>query len=184
MGAVTARRRVQYVLVCEDEQHEAFARRFLKRMKVVKDPHQLRVERPSWGSADRFVRETYVKELVAHRRAHAARGLVVLIDGDRLGVGGRLRELDDACARAGVPARTPQDLVAIFVPTWNIETWLEYLEGRDVDEGLKDYPKLTRARQCNAQVARLAEMCARRSLRPPAPDSLRAACSEYDARLR
>ena len=38
------RQRVQYVLVCEDQQQEAFARRFLRQTNIIKDLHQLRVE--------------------------------------------------------------------------------------------------------------------------------------------
>lgn len=96
---MTARRRVQYVLVCEDQQHEAFARRFLKAMRLLRDNHQLRVELSPGGrgAADRFVQETYVTELKAGRRTHVTTTLMVLTDGDAAGLHGRLRRLDDEC---------------------------------------------------------------------------------------
>ena len=180
------RRSVECVLVCEDRQHEAFARRFLREMKLVTHHRRIRVKRPSLGrgSAERFVRETYVTELEAGRRGHVDRTLIVLIDGDDVGVGGRLRQLDAACAEEGVPARTEEDRVAAFVPTWNIETWLTYLGGREVDEGLRNYPRLERPRECGTHVRELAEMCRRGTLREPAPASLVSACEEYDGRLR
>ena len=183
---MTTRRRVQYVLVCEDVQHETFARRFLKETKLVTDPHQLRIERSSsgLGAADRFVQETYVTELDAGRRTHVARTLLLLTDGDAVGVKGRLRRLDEACERQGVEARSPADRVAIFIPTWNIETWLAYLEDESVDESRKDYPRLARPGDCGRHVRVLVEMCQRGTLRPPAPESLRAACKEYGTRLR
>ena len=181
-----AQRSVQYVLVCEDQQHEAFGRRFLKEMRLVTNPRKIRVERPSLGrgSAERFVRETYVAELEAGRRSHVSRTLILVTDGDNVGVRGRLQQLDAACGRAGVQVRTDEDGVAVFVPTWNIETWLTYLDGEDVDEELADYPRLQRPRDCGAHVRGLAEMCRRRALRQPAPASLVAACQEYDGRLR
>ena len=108
---MTARRRVQYVLVCEDQQHEAFGRRLLEE-------------------------------------------------------------------------RTDEDDVAVFIPTWNIETWLAYLDGEDVDEERGNYPRLRRPRDCAEHVRRLAELCRRRALRQPAPWSLVTACREYDGRLR
>lgn len=74
------RRSVECVLVCEDQQHEAFGRRFLREMKLVTHHRRIRVKRPSLGrgSAERFVRETYVKELEAGRHGHVDRTLIVL----------------------------------------------------------------------------------------------------------
>jgi hypothetical protein len=38
--------------------------------------------------------------------------------------------------------RTPEERIAIFIPKWEIETWLEHLShGRPVDESYRDYPK-------------------------------------------
>lgn len=183
---MTARRRVQFVLVCEDQQHEAFGRRLLKRMGLVADKYQLRTEVSPYGrgAGDQFVRDTYVAELDAGRRVHVERTLVVIIDGDRYGVSERLRSLNEACGRRGVAKRSSADKVVIFVPTWNIETWLAYLDGEKIDEGLKSYPKLAKPRDCLPHVKELVAMCQRRELRKPAPDSLRAACREYDERFR
>lgn len=183
---MTARPRVKYVVVCEDQQHETFARRFLDAMGLLTDQSRLRVERnpTGRGAADRFVRETYVTELDAGRRTHVATTLLVLIDGDNVGVERRLRELDRACRQEGLAVRSREDSVAIFIPTWNIETWLAYLEGEEVDEDVGDYPRLRRPSECGAHVRKLAEMCRHRSLRDPAPASLVAACEEFDLRLR
>ncbi len=56
-------RRVKIVLLCEDSQHEAFARRFLKGMGW--NTRELRVEKsPSAsGSAEQWVREEFPNEL-------------------------------------------------------------------------------------------------------------------------
>lgn len=110
--------------------------------------------------------------------------MIIVTDGDNVGVLGRLRQLDAACREAGVQARTDEDDVAAFVPTWNIETWLAYLSGDDVDEDSANYPRLRRPRECGAHVRELAEMCGNGTLRQPAPPSLVAACREYDERLR
>ena len=183
---MTTRRRVQYLLVCEDQQHETFARRFLKETGLVANSYQLRVKRsPSArGAADRFVQETYVTELDAGRRAHVATTLLLLVDGDAMGVTERLRRLDETCRQRGVAVRSAADRVAVFIPTWNIETWLSYLDGQTVDESRKDYPRLARPRDCQRHVSVLADMCRRKELRPPAPESLEAACEEYATRLR
>lgn len=84
---------------------------------------------------------------------------------------------------AGCGPRQPDEKVAIFVPTWNIETWLAYLTGQTVTESLPNYPKLARERDCQPLVESLYQMCQRGSLRQPAPPSLEAACVEYKSRL-
>jgi len=181
-----ARRRVQYILVCEDQQQETFVRRFLKETGLVDNWRKFRVERSfaGRGSAEQSVRQKYVTELEVGRRSHVDCTLILVIDGDRYGVEGRLRQLDRACKEKGVGVRSSEDKIAIFIPTWNIETWLAYLDDEFVNESKKNYPKLSKPSDCREHVKNLAEMCNRARLREPAPDSLKAACSEYNNRLR
>jgi hypothetical protein len=176
-------RRVQLVLLCEDRQHEAFARRFLNAMGW--ETRALRVEKAPGGrgAGEQFVRERFPLELKAHRSRPVSQALVVLLDGDRQGSGVRQQRLDQACREAGVAERARDERVALFIPTWNIETWLAYLDGGKVDEGKSDYPRLERERDCQRHVAELVEMCRTGKLREPAPASLQAACDEYHARL-
>lgn len=178
-------RSVQLVLVCEDTQHETFARRFLekagwstRRLRVVKAPR-------GGGSAVQFIREHFPIELSAYRsnRNRVAQGLVVILDGDNQGVDRRLKELDTVCQAQGMNPRERDEHVVIFVPTWRIETWLAYLDGADVDEGKSDYPRLNRPRDCQRHVDQLYAMCQQGELRQPAPTSLEAACKEFRGRM-
>ena len=52
---------------------------------------------------------------------------MVMIDGDRDGIRGRMDELDDACTKAETSPRNSEDQILVFIPTWRIETWLAYL---------------------------------------------------------
>src|SRR5206468_2025593 len=139
VGALS--RRVQLVLLCEDSQHEAFARRFLEKMGW--ETRAIRVEKAPGGrgAGEQFVRERYPLELKAHRSRPVSQALVVLIDGDSDGTATRLRQLDQACREAAVAERTQAEGVAVFVPTWNIETWLAYLDGEAVAEERSGYPR-------------------------------------------
>jgi len=178
-------RRVQLVLLCEDSQQETFARRFLA--KAGWFTRRLRVEKApkGRGSAVQFVRERFPIELLAYRsnRHRVAEVLITMLDGDTQGVTGRLDELAKACQGEGIKPRENDEHVAIFVPTWNIETWLAYLGGTNVDEGKSDYPRLDRPRDCQQHVDQLYEMCQQGALRQPAPASLEAACEEYRTRM-
>lgn len=166
------------MLICEDRQHEVFVLRFLGRQNI--DVGDVRVEMCSTGSGEQFVREQYPIELQALRRRHARTSLVVVLDGDRVGVEGRKRSLADACRSAKIADRALDGTVTILVPTWNIETWLAYLAGASVDESAGDYPRLDRESDCQDHVATLSEMCAAAELRQPAPVSLVDACTEYE----
>lgn len=176
-----SRRRVQLVLLCEDRQHEAFLRRFF--VAAGWHPRSLRVERSpkGRGSGEQWVRERYPAEVRNLRSApHVARGLVVAIDDDTQGK--RDLQLSQALEEAGLPARCPGESVLHAIPARNIETWLHYLFGNDVDEK-QEYPRLPAEGDCGPAVQALKRMCDAHALRQPAPPSLVRACEEYRERL-
>lgn len=177
-------RRVRLVLLCEDGQHECFVRRFLKargwqtgEMYVVKSPE-------ARGAAEQWVRKRYPLELAEYRirSARAATGLMVMIDADAHGVEERGNELDAACTEQGISPRRPDEAVAVLVPKRNIETWIHFLEGHDVDEQ-REYRKLQRERECRPAIERLHGYCSGPGLPEEAPDSLRTACLDYKKRI-
>lgn len=133
--------------------------------------------RPGAGAGDQFVRDNYPAYLDAVRKRNGI--LVVMIDGDNDSIEERMKQLDDACTQKGVSLRKDSDPVAIFVPKRKIETWLAYLDGERVNE-MDTYPRLERERECRRHVEVLEQMCSRGKLRTPAPESLEAACREYN----
>ena len=166
---------VQMVLVCEDRQHHVFVRRFLKTMGWRVDRLRIESSPAGRGAGDQFVRSRYLKELKGLRDGVA---LLTMLDGDAVGLAGRLRQLKHAGDDARLAAPDRNSVFAV-VPTWNIETWLAYLDGDTVDEANPNYPRLERERQCQGHVDALAAMCRARKLREPAPTALVAACEEY-----
>ena len=166
----------QVIALCEDKQHQVFVRRFMK----PRTNHPIRfVSAPvGEGAGEQFVRDQYPRQLRALRAAAVNAVLVVMIDGDTAGLAERIRQLDEACRLSRIAARTDADRVVLLVPERNIETWLAYLNGATVDE-TTNYRKLPKPGHCKEHVRALADMCARRELRQPAPQSLIAACGEY-----
>lgn len=175
-----ARRYSQAVILCEDRQQDSFIRRFLLKRGFTR--HQLRSEICPKGkqAGEQYVRECYPGELTACRRraAKAATALIVVIDADTAAVQEIVRRLEDACSAADVEKRTARDRVAILVPKRNIETWINYLDGVDVDEE-QAYPKLKKESDCSAAVGRLLEICSRGECPADFPESLINACEEY-----
>lgn len=178
-------RNVNVVILCEDRQHEAFARRFLARMGRSNRVQRVLISPKGRGSGEQFVRERFAEELIYYReRQHRVQqALVVLIDADKRAVAVRVSQVEGAALAAGVQPREASERVAIFVSARNIETWFAYLNGQTVSEREK-YPRLRRERDCRRHVDVLWEMCQTGELRQPSPPSLDAACEEYRTRLQ
>ncbi len=178
-----SRRKVQLVLLCEDRQHEAFLRRFLELDGW--HARSFRVERNAKpGSGEQWVRVRYPDELRKLRATpHISKGLIVCIDEDTRGAGRREEQLADSLNALGMGAVGPNEKVLHVVPARNIETWIAYLDGKDVDE-MTSYPKLPFQRECAPMVRVLKDMCDAGGLRQPAPPSLERTCVEYRTRLR
>jgi len=180
-----SKRRVKIVLLCEDSQQEAFTRRFLKGMSW--NTREIRVEKsPSArGSAEQWVREKFSRELIIYRqrRQIAASALITMIDADSREVRDRIDEFENVCRSMAVAFREADEAVAIAVPKRNIETWIHYLNGRQVNEE-DPYPKLQRERACKPAVDHLVELCHSTGLPDDAPEALAASRDEYNQRIR
>lgn len=82
-----------------------------------------------------------------------------------------------AKTNADLPETTRADeRIAVLLPRRNIETWIHFLNGEQVDETTV-YPKLPRESECHAAVDRLAAK-GEYNLSPDVPESLWVACSE------
>ena len=146
---------------------------------------QLRIEKSpaGRGSGEQWVREKYAGELKNYSKKTVKYAIVTIVDGDNIGVQGRIQEFDNECSEQGVPVRSAADEVAIIVPTRNIETWISYLKGEDVDED-SIYSKLRYESECQPAVDELLKMCKASGLPDDAPSSLKAACQEFRQRIQ
>lgn len=114
-------------IVCEDRRTE----RFLRKICDVAGVRVLRVDvAPAGkGSGSDWVLQRYPDAVRRGRSKSFQRflGLLVDIDGDNQGIQMRKAELSRKLEEAGLPDRTPEEAITVFVPTWSIETWLAYL---------------------------------------------------------
>jgi len=149
---------------------------------------EIRVEKsPSaLGSAEQWVREKFPDELSVYRqrRQQAASALIAMIDADTKNVQDRINDFETACNSRQIAFRAVDEAVAIAVPKRNIETWIHFLNGDEVDENRdRPYPKLGRERGCKPAVDRLVQLCRSTGLTPDAPQALAMACDEYTNRI-
>ena len=123
-------------LLCEDSEHEAFARRLLK-SKFKLNRRQVFVSKApaGQGAASQWVLQRY-RDLVQRATAKVYQKnlrYLVIVDGDSAGHHSRKQALSRSEPQA------PLARIAIWVPTWEIETWVLWLtscpvDGHDVDE--------------------------------------------------
>lgn len=115
--------------------------------------------------------------------------LIIMIDGDDKTFHQRIRSLNQALdereGELNKELRQPDEKIAIFVPTRNIETWFEYINGNNNCNELDDYKnknldkkeRIKLAKDCATKLAK--EMCPQ-GLPPDAPPSLLHACKDLE----
>jgi hypothetical protein len=179
------KKRVHFVILCEDKQHHVFVRRILQQLNLNFSNRDLRLNLPSGGSGEQHVRENYSVEVQEHRRRVANRngGLVVVTDADKETVAKHQEDFAQQLEQSLLSPRAKQEHIAILIPKWNIETWIHFLFGNDVSEDKADYPKLSkRESECQPAVEKLAEYL-RTSLPGNCPPSLQLGAEELKTRL-
>ena len=68
------------------------------------------------------------------RATRANTALVVIIDADIFTIDKRIEQLGRELKDAGLSPRTPNEQIIYLIPRRNIETWVLYLTGSQVDE--------------------------------------------------
>ncbi len=174
-----SRRYTRLVILCEDQQHEVFVRRYLSGIGYKK---RVYVERPPPGSQDamQYVLDRFAVEVRACRNKGSYQnvGLVTVIDADTGSVENRFTQLDAKLEKHELPKRAPGEPVVILVPRRNIETWIHYLLGNQVDEE-SEYRKLRRPGGCQPAVDRLLTFREKSWILPEdCPPSLKHGCHE------
>jgi hypothetical protein len=172
-------RRVRVAVLCEDADHERFARHYLRGRGVDISRHFRALPlAQSQGSGEQAVRIGYASAVQAHRsKAHdASVSLIVITDADHLTIPQRRKTLDDALDTGGQLPRQPTERIAILIPKRNIETWVAHLNGGAVDETVDYKPQTAPAFKSAAEA--LPQACSSTPAPVGRPPSLTDACSE------
>lgn len=134
-------RGVRFTVLVEDRALERFVRECLYALGVHTREIRFLPFPAGRGSAKQWINREYPIQVRAHRR-RSSENIVLIVgtEADEQTVQRRLQSLANALEAAGVPARTSEEKICIWVPRWHIETWLLFLNGHQVDEStnLKD----------------------------------------------
>lgn len=141
-----AKRRVQYLVLAEDVNQQNFVRHFL----TAAGRREFRaLPLPAGGSGEQHVRENFRQHFERTRSSVVSSLLIVVTDADTLTVEHRRGTLL-ATLKEPLAATDP---VTLLIPKRNIETWIRWLCGTDVDEQT-DYKKVNPSiKACDVKAA-------------------------------
>jgi len=174
-----SKRNVSFVIVCEDQQQEAFARRYLVKRGI--HYRSIRVKRSpaGRGAGVHFVKTQLVQEIKTFRQKNyiTSNAIVVMIDADTLSVDDRMQQINTHLKTNGLESVQQNENIAVFIPKRNIETWIYYAQGKPVDEETS-YPKLQTPGCCRDAVDEFVNHICKDRVSADAPSSLNHACDE------
>ena len=94
-------------------------------------------------------------------------------------------EIQFGCNKIETHRAANAEPIAYIIPKWHIETWIAYLHGEDVNEAEKEtykkkYGKISERKDVHPLIDKLADNCKENIQLESLPDSLVAACEEFD----
>ena len=184
-------RRVDAVLLCEDARQQDFLLRLLKKrgysvrdIKVLSAPF-------GEGAGDQYVVSNYPAQVggikgFRSKSQHCKCCLVVGIDADNHSVDYRYRQLDEELRKTEelredrIQPRQTEEPIAIFVPKWHIETWIDYLlnDSPVSEEEPSRLHGKTTSKQCKEAADSFFQFATQSTLPPDGPPSLQRGVEE------
>ncbi len=130
--------RVDIALLCEDENHEQFIKKFLR----LKHRNYRRVFPKAYKSGNSggvqpnnaFVLNRAITEIAATRKVPPKRALILVIDGATRGLVNRRDDIAQRLKAEDKPLLSDKERIALIVPCRNIETWIHHFAGEITDE--------------------------------------------------
>lgn len=136
---------VRIVIVVEDESLERFSRDALLQLGFSRNELRVTPYHAGRGSAKDWVDKQYPIEVRAMRSKAYQKGLRLVIgtDADEGTVTRRANRLAATLEKAGLPPRDRNERIVLWIPKWNVETWILYFAGdvRDEDNNYKNEVK-------------------------------------------
>lgn len=160
-------------LLAEDPRHERLALRVARAFGLNDQPIKAWRSPEGKGSASDWVVRQFPQRVreTTRKRPTERVALIVMIDGDNMGVAQRKRSLDESLVKSGQSIRADNEPVVVLVPTWSIETWLlgkqdesvsfknDLRRGDEVDEQFKAVAARLKARQVDGSPTSLQDAC-------------------------
>lgn len=125
------------IVLAEDQEHQNLVRRYLLRCGHEYRSFDFIALPGNRGSGSQYVRKHFPEQVVKCRETLGRRAsclLIVITDADNLTTVAREQSLHQELAQAGHAAIATAEPVVIFIPKWQVETWIKCLLGENVSE--------------------------------------------------
>ena len=179
------------IVLCEDDSHKMFIRRFLKGWSVDFRNITVLPYPNGQGSGKQYVEDNIEKEVNNCRHRQANTILIVVRDADE----NTVEEAKVIIDKKLSTPRTDNEKIIYVIPKWHIETWLAYLDGNgevEFDEiKVSDFKKrygqiknkykyIAKTKASHPFIDGLSAKCKNKEELDSPPDSLQKACVEFD----
>ena len=149
----------QYIVLCEDAQMKSFILSFLISQGISSRKIRVRNYPAGSGCGEAFVRTEYPNEILYLRSVNYNKiALIVATDADGLSCGDRRKILDKE-ALSLIPGwgRT-DEVIMIWIPKREIETWIRFFGGYVVDETMS-FSHTGKPVGCKEEAKLMSEYC-------------------------
>lgn len=134
-GGLVDNKKKQIIVLCEDQKQQIFIRTLLVRLGYHKRKLRFVTTPAGKQSGEQYVRNCYADQVRAIRKYGGDNMfLFVMIDADDKNIQDRMNELNMVLTNNHINPRSETDHIVILIPKRNIETWIYFLDGNDVDE--------------------------------------------------
>ena len=130
------KRGVRVTVLVEDRALERFAREVLLKLGFHRSKMRFEVHPAGCGSAKHWVERRYPIEVQAYRSKANFQQIALLVgtEADEQTVTDRFVHLASELTDADLAGRNDDERIALWIPKWNVETWICHLSGEKVDE--------------------------------------------------
>ena len=148
----------QYIVLCEDAQMKSFITGFLKIHGIGERSVRVRNYPAGKGCGEAFVKKEYDKEVrYLQSKSYNRLTLVVCSDADKYTCDERIGFIEEE-TRKRIGRNRDKEKIIMWIPKREIETWICFLNGEDVDEE-QDFRHSGKPQKCRKQAQKMAEYC-------------------------
>lgn len=151
--------RFQYIILCEDSQMDTFLRSLLKYERI--SNHKIRtVPLPAGqGCGEKHVRNSILREVqYIHQHNYKKIFLIVCIDADNYTIEDRRNDLIGIVKNTIRAWKFEEEPMMLWIPKREIETWLAFLDGKDVNEEMS-FKHSGHPLSCKLEAEKMALFC-------------------------
>ncbi len=128
----------QYMILCEDAQMKNFLCSFLRCQGIRSHKITTAPIPAGSGCGEAYVRNELPRELeLLRRNRHLRKTLVVCTDADKYSYDERKKMLQDAVHEMYPDSDMDDEMMLLWIPKREIETWIAHFAGEEVDENME-----------------------------------------------